>query len=82
MRRQWCRSRSHPTEHQTIVSTALPTIVDDLGGLNKLSWVVTAYLLAFTASTPLFCRAMCSPHAMVLPYKQRSRSEHCMQRGR
>lgn len=38
---------------QTIVSTALPTIVGDLGGLNHLSWVVTAYLLASTASTPL-----------------------------
>ena len=31
---------------QTIVATALPTIVGDLGGLNHLSWVVTAYLLA------------------------------------
>jgi EmrB/QacA subfamily drug resistance transporter len=39
---------------QTIVSTALPTIVSDLGGLNHLSWVVTAYLLASTASTPLW----------------------------
>src|SRR5215207_5448275 len=39
---------------QTIVSTALPTIVGDLGGLNHLSWVVTAYLLATTASTPLY----------------------------
>ncbi|MEA2297507.1 MAG: hypothetical protein QOF77_443 [Solirubrobacteraceae bacterium] len=39
---------------QTIVSTALPTIVGDLGGLNHLSWVVTAYLLASTASTPLY----------------------------
>ncbi len=39
---------------QTIVSTALPTIVGDLGGLNELSWVVTAYLLASTASTPLY----------------------------
>ena len=39
---------------QTIVSTALPTIVGDLGGLNHLSWVVTAYLLAATASTPLW----------------------------
>jgi EmrB/QacA subfamily drug resistance transporter len=39
---------------QTIVSTALPTIVGDLGGLNHLSWVVTAYLLASTASTPLW----------------------------
>ena len=39
---------------QTIVATALPTIVGDLGGLNHLSWVVTAYLLAETVSTPLF----------------------------
>ncbi|MER5971342.1 MFS transporter [Streptomyces sp. NPDC002055] len=39
---------------QTIVSTALPTIVSDLGGLNHLSWVVTAYLLAATAATPLW----------------------------
>ncbi|MGI9155384.1 MAG: MDR family MFS transporter [Marmoricola sp.] len=39
---------------QTIVSTALPTIVGDLGGLNHLSWIVTAYLLASTASTPLW----------------------------
>lgn len=39
---------------QTIVSTALPTIVSDLGGLNHLAWVVTAYLLAATASTPLW----------------------------
>ena len=39
---------------QTIVSTALPTIVGDLGGLNHLSWVVTAYLLASTVSTPLY----------------------------
>ena len=34
---------------QTIVSTALPTIVGDLGGVSKLSWVVTAYLLASTS---------------------------------
>ena len=39
---------------QTIVATALPTIVSDLGGLNELSWVVTAYILASTASTPLW----------------------------
>ncbi|MFN2569504.1 MAG: MDR family MFS transporter [Candidatus Dormibacteria bacterium] len=39
---------------QTIVSTALPTIVGDLGGLNQLAWVVTAYLLASTISTPLY----------------------------
>ncbi|MFB7450855.1 DHA2 family efflux MFS transporter permease subunit [Streptomyces sp. NPDC056194] len=39
---------------QTIVSTALPTIVSELGGLEHLSWVVTAYLLASTAGTPLW----------------------------
>jgi EmrB/QacA subfamily drug resistance transporter len=39
---------------QTIVSTALPTIVGELGGLEHLSWVVTAYLLAITAVTPLY----------------------------
>ncbi|MGY0486801.1 DHA2 family efflux MFS transporter permease subunit [Streptomyces sp. WG-D5] len=39
---------------QTIVATALPTIVSDLGGLEHLSWVVTAYMLAATAATPLW----------------------------
>lgn len=39
---------------QTIVATALPTIVGELGGLAHLSWIVTAYLLAVTASTPLW----------------------------
>src|ERR687891_966310 len=39
---------------QTIVATALPTIVGELGGLDHLSWVVTAYLLAVTAVTPLY----------------------------
>src|SRR6202034_1247375 len=39
---------------QTIVATALPTIVGDLGGLSHLSWVVTAYLLATTVSAPLW----------------------------
>jgi MFS family permease len=39
---------------QTIVATALPTIVGDLGGASRLSWIVTAYLLASTASTPLW----------------------------
>ena len=39
---------------QTIVSTALPTIVGELGGIDHLSWVVTAYLLTSTASTPLY----------------------------
>jgi EmrB/QacA subfamily drug resistance transporter len=39
---------------QTIVSTALPTIVGDLGGVNHLSWVVTAYLLSSTVVGPLY----------------------------
>ena len=38
----------------TIVSTALPTIVGDLGGFDHISWVVTAYLLAQTIVTPLY----------------------------
>ncbi len=39
---------------QTIVSTALPTIVGDLGGASHITWVITAYLLASTVSTPLW----------------------------
>jgi EmrB/QacA subfamily drug resistance transporter len=38
----------------TIVSTALPTIVGDLGGFDLFAWVVTVYLLASTVSTPLY----------------------------
>lgn len=38
----------------TIVATALPTIVGEMGGVNRLSWVVTAYLLAQTVVTPLY----------------------------
>jgi EmrB/QacA subfamily drug resistance transporter len=39
---------------QTIVSTALPKIASDLHGLNKYSWVATAYLLTSAVSTPLY----------------------------
>src|ERR1700738_1466668 len=39
---------------QTIVSTALPTIVGELGGLTHLSWVVTSYLLASTVVPALY----------------------------
>lgn len=39
---------------QTIVGTALPTIVGDLNGMDDYTWVVTAYLIATTASTPLY----------------------------
>ena len=42
---------------QTIVATALPTIVRDLGSTDQLSWVVTAYLLGATVSMPLWGRA-------------------------
>lgn len=39
---------------QSIVATALPRIVSDLGGISHLSWVVTAYVLASTATMPLY----------------------------
>jgi EmrB/QacA subfamily drug resistance transporter len=39
---------------QTIVATALPQIAGDLGGVTQLAWVVTAYLLASTVTTPLY----------------------------
>ncbi len=39
---------------QTIVSTALPTIVGDLGGLDQLTWVITAYLLSSTVVAPIY----------------------------
>jgi EmrB/QacA subfamily drug resistance transporter len=39
---------------QTIVATALPQIVSDLGGLDQYSWVITAYLLATTVTVPLY----------------------------
>src|ERR1700752_2289983 len=38
----------------TIVATALPTIVGELGGLEHISWITSAYLLAQTAVTPLY----------------------------
>src|SRR4249920_284502 len=39
---------------QTIVATALPTIVGDLGGLDRLAWVTSAFLLGQTAVTPIY----------------------------
>ena len=42
---------------QTIMATALPTIAGQLGGLTDLSWVVTAYVLAAAASTPVWGKA-------------------------
>lgn len=39
---------------ETILATALPTIVGEFGGLDRLSWVVTAYILAATVSAPLY----------------------------
>ncbi len=46
-----------PAMTMTIVSTALPAIVADLGGLSELSWVMTAYLLAATIAVPLVGKA-------------------------
>ncbi len=57
---------------QTIVSTALPTIVGDLHGASHLTWVVTAYLLASTVSTPLVGQARRPVRAQdVLPGRHR-----------
>ena len=39
---------------QTIVSTALPTIVGELDGFNQLAWVITAYILASTIGLPIY----------------------------
>src|SRR3954449_13111208 len=39
---------------QTILATALPTIAGDLGTITDVSWLVTAYVVAATASTPLW----------------------------
>ena len=39
---------------QTIVATALPAMVDDLGGLTSYSWVITSYILAMTVTVPLY----------------------------
>ena len=39
---------------QTIVSTAMPTIVGDLGGVSQMAWVTTAYLLADTLVMPVY----------------------------
>ncbi|HEV8177441.1 MAG TPA: hypothetical protein VGP44_07085 [Gemmatimonadales bacterium] len=49
----------------TIVATAVPTIVGELGGLTHLSWVVTAYLLAQTVVTPLLLDGGISGQVMV-----------------
>lgn len=42
--------------NQTILSTALPTIVGDLGGVEHMSWVITAYILASTVMMPVYGR--------------------------
>ncbi|MBB93584.1 MAG: EmrB/QacA family drug resistance transporter [Rhodobacteraceae bacterium] len=39
---------------QTVVTTALPVILGDLGGLDQITWVITAYLMAATVSAPVF----------------------------
>ncbi len=39
---------------QTVLATALPTIVGELGGIDHLSWVISAYLLASTTSVPIY----------------------------
>ena len=39
---------------QTVVTTALPVILGDLGGMDQITWVITAYLMAATVSAPVF----------------------------
>ncbi len=46
-----------PAMTMTVVSTALPAIVSDLGGISQLPWVVTAYLVAATVAVPLVGKA-------------------------
>ncbi len=41
---------------QNILNTSLPFIVSDFGGLSRLSWVVTAFLLTSTVSMPIYGR--------------------------
>lgn len=42
--------------NQTIVATALPQIVEDLGGIAHYSWVFSAYMLASTVTVPIYGR--------------------------
>ncbi len=51
---------------QTIVATALPRIVQDLGGVDKYAWVATSYLLASTVGVPIFGRLADLVRAKVL----------------
>ena len=52
--RPWSWSCCLASLDQTIVSTALPTIVGEIGGIAHLSWIVTSYLLATTVVIPLY----------------------------
>ncbi len=54
-----------------IVSTALPRIVGELGGVDHLAWVITAYILTMTVSTPLFGEPLCNGYVRVLPSESR-----------
>ena len=51
---------------QTIVSTALKNIVEDFNGLNHYTWVVTAYLLTSTASTPFIAVNSCMQNSSTI----------------
>ena len=52
---------------QTIVATALPTIVAELGGLGRLAWVTSAFLLAQTVVTPIYGKLGRSLRAQARP---------------
>src|ERR1041384_893935 len=66
---------------QTIVATALPAIVSDLGGLSHLSWVVTAYILASTATSAARsayrCSARSSPTGWPASWRWRCAGSRC-----
>jgi len=47
-------SLSMAAMEMTVVSTAMPTVVGDLGGIHLYSWVFTAYLLTSTVTVPLY----------------------------
>jgi len=52
----------------TVVATALPTIAGDLGGLDHIAWVTTAYLLAQTVVTPLYASTTWGPACWPAPF--------------
>ena len=65
----------------TVVGTAMPTIIGQLGGLNQYSWVFTAYLVTSTTSVPIYARLADTIRAQardpVRPDAVRRRARRC-----